>query len=132
MTSCVCMSDDAAFLMLLASGQIVGLDLDSSPATDGFSTSVVPVIGITNGNDFDYDSRDGVIYWVEYSERNQKVQCSCVCTRTLSAASSNSSSQDNQSLSCSQLKLFATKQPIYGIPCLLFMNVCWLVCRARS
>ena len=60
--------------MFMKADQIAGLDLDSSPDTDGVSTAFVPVVGVEYGNDFDYDSREGAVYWIEYDSANRKVR----------------------------------------------------------
>ena len=59
--------------MFMKQNQIVGIPFDSSPETEGFSDTFVPVMGVKNGHDFDYDSEKGYIYWVEYNSQSKEV-----------------------------------------------------------
>ncbi|XP_014669426.1 PREDICTED: low-density lipoprotein receptor-related protein 2-like isoform X2 [Priapulus caudatus] len=59
-----CKKDDKEYLMYMRKkpGQIVGRSID--PKTELFN-GFVPVTGIKNTGDFDYDKREQWIYWVE-------------------------------------------------------------------
>lgn len=60
------------FLMFMRQNQIAGVPFDTTPEIEGISDAFVPVLGIKKGRDFDYDSKEGVIYWVEYDETSKQ------------------------------------------------------------
>ena len=59
--------------MLMRRSQIISLTFDSTPDDEGISRAMVPVMGLTLPRDFDYDSKTGYIYWVEYDNAKHTV-----------------------------------------------------------
>lgn len=64
-----CVPFEAPYLMVMKGSQLIDLRLRPSDQTTGYFT---PVIGIENGYDFDYDKRDGHIYWIQGSKDDDK------------------------------------------------------------
>ncbi|XP_013407657.1 low-density lipoprotein receptor-related protein 2-like [Lingula anatina] len=62
-----CQQAHDEFLMYIQAGQIGGSTFTNpGEVTDMF----VPVVGLTGGWDMDYDSKEGFVYWIEYSEQS--------------------------------------------------------------
>ncbi|CAG5126006.1 unnamed protein product, partial [Candidula unifasciata] len=55
-----CVKDSSEILLFMQSRFIAGIKLGSTNVT-----GIIPVSSISNGQDFDFDSRDGFIYYVE-------------------------------------------------------------------
>jgi hypothetical protein len=51
--------------MYLNDNKIIGVNLDVSPDTESVSDAFVPVLSLSNAQEFDYDSKEGWIYWVQ-------------------------------------------------------------------
>ena len=62
--TCFFCTDVTDFLMLMHTRGITGIPFDSEPTDEGYSRALVPIV-LKNGSDFDYDSRDSVVYWTE-------------------------------------------------------------------
>ena len=45
---------------------IGAVEFDTTPADEGFAAAFTTVVGTKKAVDFDYDSRDEFIYWVEF------------------------------------------------------------------
>ncbi len=61
-------------------GQIGAMAYNSSPTEEGYATSYVIVpVSVNNPVDFDYDSQERFIYWVETSSSN--VSCLRLITK---------------------------------------------------
>ena len=52
---------------------IGAISFDSTVGDEGYSGAFVPIV-LNNGTDFDYDSRDGLIYWIETAKGNLQVK----------------------------------------------------------
>ena len=68
-------TEHAEFLLYLGDSPqtISGLPYNSDPSQEGLTNTIVPVSGIQNIVDFDYDSENGMIYVVQYSEKDDTV-----------------------------------------------------------
>ncbi|XP_013773508.1 low-density lipoprotein receptor-related protein 2-like isoform X2 [Limulus polyphemus] len=61
-TGSTCIPVDTPYLMIMKKTQIIDRSLTPGDKSLGQFT---PVIGIENGYDFDFDRKDGIIYWVQ-------------------------------------------------------------------
>ena len=59
--------------MLMSRQRITGIPFTSRPEDEGFEDTFVPVVGLANIKDFDYDSETNVIYWMEVSKGGTNV-----------------------------------------------------------
>ncbi|XP_015909717.1 low-density lipoprotein receptor-related protein 2 isoform X1 [Parasteatoda tepidariorum] len=64
-----CVPVDNPYLMLMRSTQLVDMSLTPGDKTTGYFT---PIIGIENGFDFDYDKKEGIIYYVQLEEEDKE------------------------------------------------------------
>ena len=59
--------------MLMSRQRITGIPFTSQPEDEGYEDTFVPVVGLKNIIDFDYDSKTNVIYWMEVSKGGANV-----------------------------------------------------------
>ncbi|XP_015791351.1 low-density lipoprotein receptor-related protein 2 [Tetranychus urticae] len=65
-----CIPIEVPYLMVMKGSQIVDLQLSASDtSTTGYFT---PVIGVENGYDFDYDRKEGFIYWIQSKDDSRE------------------------------------------------------------
>ena len=62
-----------SFLAVMRSQYISSVLFNSTPDDEGVSAGMVPVTGMKNARDFDFDSKTGFLYWVEYDEEKKTV-----------------------------------------------------------
>jgi hypothetical protein len=59
-------ANDSPFLLYSQLSQIYGIDLNANASTNGRTKAFQPVIVDGLVVDFDFDSRDGFVYWIEH------------------------------------------------------------------
>lgn len=62
-------SVDTPYLMVMRSTQLVDMSLNPEEKTTGYFT---PIIGIENGYDFDYDKKEGMVYYIQLEEEDKE------------------------------------------------------------
>lgn len=64
-----CVPVDTPFLMLMKANQLIDISLTPDDKSSG---QIVPIIGIENGYDFDYDKQEGSIYWIQLADEDKE------------------------------------------------------------
>lgn len=58
--------------MLMKANQLIDISLTPDDKSSG---QIVPIIGIENGYDFDYDKQEGSIYWIQLADEDKENVC---------------------------------------------------------